>query len=105
MSEAAAAPPEVGLNDLIKIVLGSELSREDQVAIINELRKTAPAFSDRWLYRYVVWLLGSAAILTAGGLIALGAAGSDIPQGLVALGSGAIGGLAGLFTTTPRGRA
>src|SRR5207244_1695604 len=103
-SRAAGAQPT--LNDLIKVVLvdpgltGVKAKKD----LIDELRKTEPAFNDRWLYRYVVWSLGAVAILSVVGFVVLSGLGKDIPEGLVALGSAAIGGLAGLFTSSSRTR-
>lgn len=96
------------LNDLIQLVLEAPsvqskgLDAEQKKTLIDELRKTSPAFNDRWLYRYVVWFLGAAAILTVAAIAVLSAleVKMGIPQGLVALGSAAIGGLAGLFTSS-----
>jgi hypothetical protein len=107
MSEAVSPPSTsaarpLTVNDLIELVLNSSHTLEQKKTLIDEVRKTSPALNDRWLYRYVVWSLGLAALLSVVGFITLGALEVTIPQGLVALGSAAIGGLAGLFTSSSR---
>ena len=64
-----------------------------------EIRKNNPGTSDRWTYRYAILTLGGAVLLTIVALWVL-ATNKDlsIPQGLVSIGSAAVGGLAGLLT-------
>lgn len=88
------------LNDLIEIVVRNDLDADDKKSLIAELRKTSPTFHDRWLYRYVVWSLGLVAVLSVVGFVVMGTLDKTIPDGLVALGSAAIGGLAGLSTAS-----
>jgi hypothetical protein len=64
----------------------------------------APLQSDVWIYRIVVVALGSAVIIAALGAIGLAAFGKSIPELLIALGSGAVGALAGLLAPSPAGR-
>jgi hypothetical protein len=93
------------VNDLIDVVLRNEsLDAKEKRKLIDELRKASPAINDRWLYRWVVWSLGAVAFASVIGFIVLAALEKTIPQGLVALGSGAIGGLAGLSTASSRAR-
>ena len=62
-----------------------------------------PLHSDVWIYRAVVAALGFIAIVTVVGAIMLAVVtGKDTPQILVALGSAAIGALAGLLAPVPR---
>ena len=55
---------------------------------------------DIWLYRIIVAVLG----LTVVGAIALVLTGRSTPKVIVALGSAAIGGLAGLLAPSPLNR-
>jgi hypothetical protein len=85
-------------HDLIKIILSNPNSTpEQQNALIDKIGKTT--VSDRWTFRWAIWILGLAMLLTIAALWALCYADKkDIPQGLIAIGSGAAGGLAGLLT-------
>ncbi len=56
---------------------------------------------DKWLYRIVVLVLGVTVVVSVGGSIALALAGQSTPELIVALGSAAIGGLAGLLAPSP----
>ncbi len=85
----------------------------DPAPIINERAKqlaetakkeTAPAYvGDKWVYRIVVFSLSFILLAVVVGIIALvmnnGAI--SIPEGLVAIGSAAVGALAGLFAPSP----
>ncbi len=61
-------------------------------------------YSDRWLYRWVAFALGLIILIVGIGAIILAESGKTTPDVLVALGSGAIGALAGLFAPTTRGK-
>jgi hypothetical protein len=85
----------------MKIVLmNNELGAKDKRILLVELRKNNANSADRWTYRYAIWILGGAVILTIAALWVLTYHGNvdKIPEGLVALGSAAAGGLAGLLT-------
>jgi hypothetical protein len=56
-----------------------------------------PLQSDVWVYRMVVFSLGLTVLLSLIGGVILALCGKDIPEVLVALGSAAIGALAGLL--------
>ena len=59
--------------------------------------------SDRWIYRIVVLALGLGVLSAMIGLIVLSLrAGATVPDGLVAIGSAAVGALAGLLAPAPR---
>ncbi len=58
---------------------------------------------DVWLYRILV-VLGLTVVVSVAGTIALAMAGKSTPEVIVALGSAAIGGLAGLLTPSPLNR-
>ncbi|MBK7462654.1 MAG: hypothetical protein IPJ50_07925 [Betaproteobacteria bacterium] len=86
------------LYDLLRDVLADpKLDYEQKQKLIDELRKASPA-SDRWTFRWAIWILGLVVILTIVALWALSADGHIVPEGLVAIGSGAAGGIAGLLT-------
>ena len=59
---------------------------------------------DVWLYRMVVAVLGLTVVSSVLGTIVLAMAGQSTPEVIVALGSAAIGGLAGLLTPSPLNR-
>lgn len=59
---------------------------------------------DLWIYRLVVTVLGLTVIACVAGTIVLTMKELDTPELLVALGSAAIGGLAGLLAPTPTNR-
>jgi hypothetical protein len=56
---------------------------------------------DIWLYRMVVAVLGLTVVASVVGAIALTMMGESTPEVIVALGSAAIGGLAGLLAPSP----
>lgn len=59
---------------------------------------------DVWLYRMVVVILGLSVLGSLMGAILLGIEDRNPPELLVALGSAAIGGLAGLLAPSPLNR-
>ena len=63
-----------------------------------------PLSSDKWVYRIVVGILGLIALtaLAGGLLLAYKKPEKELPQMLVALGSTAVGALAGLLAPSPR---
>lgn len=71
-----------------------------------EVLVSGPAYiGDRWIYRTVVLVLGFAVLITIGGGFALAFLGSTnykMPAELVALGSAALGALAGLLAPAPQ---
>jgi uncharacterized membrane protein YjjP (DUF1212 family) len=60
--------------------------------------------TDRWIYRIVVLALGFGVLAALIGLIALSWKGvATVPDGIVAIGSAAVGALAGLLAPAPKG--
>ena len=59
---------------------------------------------DVWVYRMVVAALGLAVLASLIGAIILATEGRSTPELLVALGSAAVGGLAGLLAPSPLNR-
>lgn len=57
--------------------------------------------TDIWLYRIVVVVLGLTVMASIVGAIMLAMSGQSTPEVIVALGSAAIGGLAGLLAPSP----
>jgi hypothetical protein len=72
-------------------------------SIANEVG--TPLQTDPWIYRLVVCFLGSTVLLTVLGSIAIMLIHFDpnlnIPDGVIALGSAAVGALAGLLAPSP----
>ena len=60
--------------------------------------------NDLWLYRIVVLVLGLTVVACINGAILLASSGQSTPEVLFALGSAAIGGLAGLLAPSPFSR-
>jgi hypothetical protein len=84
----------------------SSIPDETKVKLLDALHAIpTPLQSDKWVYRLVVCFLGFTVIGTViGGFIISGKSAQDIPQGLVALGSAAVGALAGLLAPSPANR-
>jgi len=64
----------------------------------------APLATDAWIYRIVVIALGLTVVLAVLGAVVLAALKTEPPQILIALGSAAVGALAGLLAPSPSGR-
>lgn len=82
-----------------------EALQKDPEAVLRQLarevtRDTPTAENDPWLYRMVVLIIGLTALVAVLGAVVIVASGrSDrVPDILTALGSGAIGALAGFLT-------
>lgn len=73
--------------------------QEDPAKTLMDL--AAPLESDVWIYRMVVGALGAGVLVGMIGAIVLAMMGKPIPEVLVALGSAAIGALAGLLAPAP----
>ncbi len=99
-SQVVGLERETTLLDLIKIVLqDNALTSKEKKLLIDELRKNNPGSNDRWTYRYAIIALVLAVILTILALWFLSAQDAkQIPDGLVSIGSAAVGGLVGLLT-------
>lgn len=67
--------------------------------------RAVPQFStDPWIYRMVVGVLGLVVLaVVIGGILLQLAVAKDIPQGILAIGSAAAGGLVGLLVPSPIG--
>jgi hypothetical protein len=63
---------------------------------------STPLQSNRWIFRLVVAFLGLTVLLTVlGGFYLSIKTAATIPEGLIALGSAAVGALAGLLAPSP----
>ena len=68
-------------------------------------QETEPIYrQDKLVYRMVIVALGLTLLAAAGGAIALALSGKQTPEILIALGSAAVGALAGLFVPSPVGQ-
>lgn len=79
------------------------ISSEVRVKLLKELSQIpTPLQSDKWIYRLVVVFLGGAVTMTLiGGFVLKYKSAADLPEGLLALGSAAVGALAGLLAPSP----
>ena len=95
------------LQDLIhQVTNDASLPPDQKVKLLESLQKIpTPLQTDRLIYRMVVGFLGSAVVLTIiGGFYLSIKTAATIPEGLIALGSAAVGALAGLLAPSPMGR-
>lgn len=98
-------------NDAIRATISlisgdSSIPSEARIKLLDALQGIpTPLQTDKWIYRLVVCFLGLTVIGTViGGFIIAGKSAQTIPEGLVALGSAAVGALAGLLAPSPGGR-
>ena len=85
--------------DLLKtVVVDPKLSAQDKERLLAKLGGMSPT-NDIATFKWAIWILGALAILSIIGIFTLAITGHSekIPDGLVALGSGAAGALAGLL--------
>jgi hypothetical protein len=96
-----AAPVSTSYFDLLKsVVSDTKLSGEDKKLLLLKLKTVSPT-SDRLTYRTAIWILGFIAVVTIlaiWDLAYLGGSNAKVPDGLIAIASGAVGGLAGLLS-------
>lgn len=107
-------PPQRSADELVRLVKTDpkrvEALKADPLAELERLRteaveRTTPIYlGDRWVYRVVVVTLGIVVLIAAVGSIVLVANGKTTPEVLVALGSAAVGALAGLLAPSPTGK-
>lgn len=89
--------------------IATDLSKDEsipadiRIKVISSLNAVPnPLQNDRWIYRTVVMILGLTVLITMlGGIIIYGVSAATIPGELVALGSAAVGALAGLLAPSP----
>jgi hypothetical protein len=68
--------------------------------ILAALHNLAPLQTDPWIYRMVVFFLGTIVLVTVVGGVLVGK-GGGLSDGIVAIGSAAVGALAGLLAPSP----
>lgn len=94
---------------LVPLTLRSDVPQDARDAIASAVQQT-PLSTDVWIYRAVVIVLGVTILGTVfGGMLLVvlghGDATMKLPDGIVAIGSAAVGALAGLLAPSPVGRA
>jgi hypothetical protein len=73
-----------------------------KLQLLTELQKMTPLQTDTWVYRLVVCFLGFTVLCTViGGFMLRIKFATATPEGLIALGSAAVGALAGLLAPSP----
>lgn len=82
--------------------------KEDPLAAINNFQQENPLQTDKWIYRIIVLSLGVTIIAIIIGVMVLMGSGKitndqGVPTILTAIGSAAIGALAGLLAPPPKG--
>jgi hypothetical protein len=86
------------ISELFRDIIENEkLNILQKKILLNEVRKLKSPDEDRWVYRMAVFVLGAVAIGTALYPYFVDCT-KDIPSGLLALGSAAMGALAGYLT-------
>ncbi len=104
--------PKETLEERVKIVVDnfisdSSLPPEKKDTLVSFLGNIiTPLQTDKWIYRLIVIILGLTLLFTViggFGLILTGAT-KPIPEGLIAIGSAAVGALAGLLAPSPGSR-
>ena len=95
-------------NELISSPSLQNQFKEDPVSAVENFKQGNPLQSDKWIYRIIVLSLGITIITIIIGVIVL--IGTDkikndqgVPTILTAIGSAAIGALAGLLAPPPKG--
>lgn len=86
----------------VKVAQDPELQtkiRENPAEAIADM--AAPLQTDKWIYRVVVGSLGLLTLITVIGAILLAWTANPLPEGVIALGSAAVGALAGLLAPSP----
>lgn len=80
------------------ILTDASLTAKEKQLLIDEVRKSTPA-SDRWTYRYAIYGLLAVVLLTVLGALFLQ---EKFPASVIAIGSAAVGGLAGMLGSVKR---
>lgn len=89
----------------VKVAQDSELQQQIKTDPVNTIASiAAPLATDAWIYRMVVAALGLGILLAMMGAIVLTFKAQTVPEVLTALGSAAVGALAGLLAPSPSSR-
>ncbi len=97
--------PERLKSRLSETVYLEELKTDPDAALEKVRAQKTPLETDKWIYRWVVFALGLAVLMTIGGAIYLAAKEPPVPSTpeiLVAIGSASVGALAGLLAPSPK---
>src|SRR5688500_10989741 len=98
-TNSSPSQTDLSLYELMKVVLeDSKLEPEQKKKLIDELRKNNPTTAERWTYRWAIWILGAIILTSVICITVLAPDSGQIPDGLVAIGSAAVGGIAGLLS-------
>src|SRR5688572_21183756 len=91
------------LQKIEEVTNDPSLSADEKIKLVNNLQSlSTPLQTDVMIYRMVVGCLGLTVLITViGGFILTSKSGASIPEGLIALGSAAVGALAGLLAPSP----
>jgi hypothetical protein len=93
------------LNELMRRVLDNDnYTYRQKWKLLRELRRNNAGVGDRWPYRVAILALAIVAGVAALAIPLLAWDGVELPEGLIALGSAAVGGLAALLTPFQRTR-
>ena len=103
MRQMANNVKETLQNFIQQVTNDNSLSSDQKVRLLESLQTlSTPLQSDRWIFRLVVAFLGLTVLLTVlGGFYLSIKTAATIPEGLIALGSAAVGALAGLLAPSP----
>lgn len=95
---------ELALYGLMEKVLSdTRTTFQEKKDLIDELRKNHSPDKDRWAPRVAIWILGASVITTIVCITILAYRDCPVSDGLIAIGSGAAGGLAGLLSNKQLG--
>jgi hypothetical protein len=87
------------------LIDASALQDEEKAQLKSKLKEVStPLQTDPWIYRLVVGFLGTTILITMVGGVFLNQASTELPSGIIAIGSAAVGALAGLLAPSPTGR-
>lgn len=75
----------------------SELAANPKATLLAAIKELQGPIQDIWVYRWVVFALGLVGLIAIWGAIQLAFDTKEVPDALIALGSAAIGALAGLI--------
>ena len=95
-------------NELVNNSELQEKFRADPVQAVKDIKEKGPLDTDVWIYRMVVFALGTTILAIIIGVIVLIGTSritedKNVPTILTAIGSASIGALAGLLVPPPRG--
>ena len=98
---------DADLRDLFRHILEAERPLAERKAMMNELRKLAPPDENRWNFRFVIWTLALVALSVPVSVLLSAIANEgtlprSLPEGLLSLGSAAVGALAAFLSPQRR---